>query len=213
MPEKCAICASRRPKRSCPGLRGDICPQCCGQEREETVACPLDCIFLRQGREHEKLKELSRDQLPHPEVQIPDSFLREQEFLVLLVASIFAEAVGRIDGLIDYDAREALASLVQTYKTLGTGLIYESKPANPLAAALHELVQLRVSEFRQRAEQEMGVRRILDSHVLGVLIFFQRMEFQLNNGRRRGRSFLDGVLGFAPRPAMESGPTPSLLAR
>ncbi len=210
MPEKCAICATRRPKRYCPGLRADICPQCCGQEREETVACPLDCSFLRQGREHEKLRELSASEIPHPEIVVKDNFLRDQEFLVLIVASAFAEAVARIDGLIDNDCREALASLVQSYKTLGSGLIYEAKPNNPLAAALHELIQLRVSEMRQRVHQQTGVQSILDSHILGVLVFFQRMELQLNNGRRRGRSFLDGVLGFAPVPTQPPGP-PAIL--
>jgi hypothetical protein len=210
MPEKCAICATRRPKRFCPGLRADICPQCCGQEREETVACPLDCSFLHQGREHEKLRELSADQIPHPDIVVKDGFLRDQEFLVLIVASTFAEAVARIDGLIDNDCRQALASLVQTYKTLGSGLIYEAKPNNPLAAALHELIQLRISEMRQRVHQQTGVHSILDSHILGVLVFFQRMELQLNNGRRRGRSFLDGVLGFAPLPSQQPG-SPAIL--
>lgn len=200
MPATCAICASRRPKRFCPALRSDICPQCCGQEREETLACPLDCSFLRQGREHEKLRELSADQIPHPEIQIPNTFLRDHEFLALTVAAAFAEAVNRIDGLIDNDCREALSSLVQTYKTLGSGLIYEAKPNNPISAALYELIQLRVTEMRQRLHQQTGLQQILDSHVLGVLIFYQRMELQLNNGRRRSRSFLDGVLGFAPAP-------------
>jgi hypothetical protein len=207
MPATCAICASRRPKRFCPAVRSDICPQCCGQEREETLACPLDCSFLRQGREHEKLKELSADQIPHPEIQIPNSFLRDHEFLALTVAAAFAEAVNRIEGLIDNDCREALSSLVQTYKTLGSGLIYEAKPNNPIGAALHELIQLRIAELRQRLHQQTGLQQILDSHVLGVLIFYQRMELQLNNGRRRGRSFLDGVLGFAPAPEpLSNGP-------
>lgn len=208
MPEKCAICAQRRPKRFCPGLRADICPQCCGQEREETVACPLDCSYLRQGREHEKLVELTPEQIPHPEIRIPQSFLQDHEVLALTIAAAFAEAIQRIEGLIDHDCREALASLVQTYKTLGSGLIYEAKPSNPLAAALHELIQLRIAEMRQRLHQQTGIPQILDSQILGMLIFYQRMELQLNNHRRRGRSFLDGVLSFAPRPeAFRPNPT------
>ncbi len=206
MPDKCAICGTRRAKRFCPGWRSDICPQCCGQEREETVACPFDCDFLRQARNHEKVQELTPAQIPHHEIQIKDSFLRDHEILVLVTAAALAEGVTRLEGLIDFDAREALASLVQTYKTLGTGLIYESKPQNPIAAALHELIQLRVSELRQRLQQEAGLPQILDSHILGVLLFFQRMELQINNGRRRGRSFLDAVLAFAPRPAPAAPP-------
>ncbi len=198
MAEKCAVCHHRRAKRHCPALREDICPQCCGQEREETIACPLDCDFLRQGRQNEKLKELSPAELPHPEIVVPERFLREQELLVLTLSSAFAEGMQRIEGLLDSDAREALDSLVRTYKTLESGLIYESKPSNPMAAALHELIQLRANEFRQRVQRESGVSTVLDSHILGSLVFLQRMALQLNNGRRRGRSFLDAVLGFAP---------------
>ncbi len=133
-----------------------------------------------------------------------NAFLRNHEYLVLTIAAAISEAVARIEGLIDNDCREALASLTQTYKTLGSGLIYEAKPNNPIAAALHELIQLRVTEMRQRVHQQSGIHSVLDSHVLGALIFFQRMELQLNNGRRRGRSFLDGVLSFAPQPIAES---------
>lgn len=200
MAEKCVLCAVRRPKRYCPALRGDICPQCCGKEREETVACPFDCEYLRQGRDHERLRELTPEEIPHREIVIQEQFLKDHEPLVLVAAAAIAEGTERLEGLIDADAREALESLVQTYKTLGSGLIYESKPRNPIAAALHELVQLRVAEFRQRITEQAGYAGILDSHVLGVLLFLQRLELQLNNGRRRGRSFLDAVRQFLPPP-------------
>jgi hypothetical protein len=39
---------------------------------------------------------------------------------------------------------------------------------------------------------------IRDSEVLGVLVFLQRLELQNNNGRRRGRAFLDMLRGFFP---------------
>lgn len=200
MPEKCDICATRRPKRYCPGLESDICPQCCGKEREETIACPFDCEFLNQGRAHERLRELQADEIPHPDIIVKEEFLRQHEPLVLVAAAAIAEGSERLEGLIDNDAHEALETLVQTYRTLGSGLLYETKPQNPIAAALHELVQLRVSEFRQRITQQAGYTAILDSHVLGVLIFLQRMELQLNNHRRRGRSFLDAVRRFIPPP-------------
>jgi hypothetical protein len=200
MAEKCVLCAARRPKRYCPALRGDICPQCCGKEREETIACPFDCEYLRQGRGHERLRELAPEEIPHREIVIQEQFLKDHEPLVLVAAAAIAEGTERLEGLIDADAREALESLVQTYKTLRSGLIYESKPRNPIAAALHELVQLRVGEFRQQIAEQAGYAGILDSHVLGVLLFLQRLELQLNNGRRRGRSFLDAVRQFLPPP-------------
>ena len=200
MPEKCAICSTRRAKRLCPGLRADICSICCGREREETIACPFDCEFLNQGRDHARLRELKPEEICHPDIIVKEEFLRDHEPLVLVVAAALADGAESLEGLIDNDAREAIESLVQTYRALGSGLIYESKPKNPIAAALHELVQLRVVEFRQAIEAQAGYAGILDSHVLGVLIFLQRMELQLNNHRRRGRSFLGAVRNFIPPP-------------
>ena len=52
--QPCAICHTRRPRRYCPGVRGHICPVCCGTERENTVSCPLDCPYLREARVREK---------------------------------------------------------------------------------------------------------------------------------------------------------------
>ena len=126
---------------------------------------------------------------------------RDHEPLVLVAAAAVAEGVGRLEGLIDYDAREALESLIKAYKTLEySGIIYETQPQNPIAAALQTLVQMRLQEFRQRVHEYSGYEGIRDSHILGVLLFLQRMELQVNNGRRRGRSFLDAVRRFIPPP-------------
>ncbi len=200
MPETCAICGTRRAKRLCPALGKSICPQCCGEEREETIACPYGCEFLNQSRDRERLRELKQEEIPHPDIIVKEEFLRDHEPLVLVVAAAISEAGDKLEGLVDNDTREALESLIQTYRTLGSGLIFESKPKNPIAAASYEQVQLRVAEFRQRIEAQAGYAAILDSHVLGVLIFLQRMELQLNNNRRRGRSFLDALRHFIPPP-------------
>ena len=118
MAEKCTICKTRRSKRYCPGLRENLCPQCCGQEREESIACPFDCEYLVQGRNHEQLRVLSAAEIPHPEIIVKEEFLRDHEPLVLVAAAAVAEGVGRLEGLIDYDAREALESLIKAYKIL-----------------------------------------------------------------------------------------------
>ena len=50
----CVICEKRKEKRFCPAVHGRICPQCCGEQREVTLDCPSDCVYLQQAREHEK---------------------------------------------------------------------------------------------------------------------------------------------------------------
>lgn len=109
---------------------------------------------------------------------------------------VLAEGLQRIEGIVDADARTALASLAETYRTRQSGLIYESKPSNPIAAALYELVMLRFSEFAQG--QRSGMPPLLDGQVMGAILFFLRLAQQLDNRRRYSRSFFDAVLGFLP---------------
>ena len=61
---KCVICEERKPRRHCPGVRGEICHTCCGQERENTVDCPLDCAYLREARVREKAAEVNPAGIP-----------------------------------------------------------------------------------------------------------------------------------------------------
>jgi len=48
----------RKEKRFCPAVHGRICAQCCGEEREVTIDCPSECVYLQQAREHEKARDL-----------------------------------------------------------------------------------------------------------------------------------------------------------
>ena len=196
----CRICNKRRPKRFCPGVGGDICAICCGTEREVTVTCPFECPFLREARLRDPEPDIDPRKFPHPEIKIDEGFLQKNEALLLLTAGALAKAAINTEGAIDYDVRESLESLVRTYLTTQSGLIYESRPANILAARIHAAVQERMSEFRERIPQ------IRDAEVLGVLAFLQRLEIQHNNERPRGRRFIDRMREFfPPMAAQESG--------
>jgi hypothetical protein len=41
-------------------------------------------------------------------------------------------------GAVDSDVRDALESLIRTYRTLQSGLYYETRPTNLIAAGLHQ---------------------------------------------------------------------------
>jgi hypothetical protein len=101
------------------------------------------------------------------------------------------QAALEIPNVVDADLREALDALVRTYRTLQSGLYYESRPENTLAAAICERVQAAVPEYRQAMAQQSGVQTIRDADILGVLAFLQRMEIQQRNSRRLGRAFID----------------------
>src|SRR5271154_1130369 len=125
---KCQICGVRKPRRYCPGVRGDICPQCCGTEREVTVDCPLECEYLRESRLHERPPEAGADTpFPNRDVNVTEEFLRDHESLVIFLCAQLLTASLATTGAIDFDVRDALDSLIRTYRTLESGLYYESK--------------------------------------------------------------------------------------
>ncbi|MGI8989744.1 MAG: hypothetical protein ACR2I2_09190 [Bryobacteraceae bacterium] len=197
----CAICEIRRPKRYCPGVRGEICTLCCGAEREETVNCPLDCPFLRQAREREKGGTLDAKTMPNADIEISNKFLEENAGLLEILSISLFHASIETAGAIDYDVREALESLIQTYRTLQSGIYYETRPRNPLAAEIGRLAKAAIAEFGEH-------RKIRDAAILGVLVFLQRIELNRNNGRKKGRAFIDLLRTFFPE---EEAAEPSLV--
>ena len=204
----CKLCQTRRARRLCPGVGGEVCSLCCGTERENTVNCPLDCEYLREAREREKPPEIDPESVPNRDVQVTDEFLEKHAVLARAMMRGLATSALGLPGVVDLDVREALDSLTRTYRTLESGLYYESKPANILAARIHELMQKGLEEFRKATVERLGVSTIRDSDVFGVLVFLQHLELQLNNGRRRGRAFLDFLRQQAEADRGEAGAGP-----
>jgi hypothetical protein len=207
----CKICETRRARRTCPAVGGEICSMCCGTERENTLNCPLDCVYLREARLREEPQDLPPEQVPNQDIRISDRFLNENGALLGEMMRELAEVGLGVPGIVDFDLREALDSLVRTYRTRESGLYYDSKPANLLAAGIHERVQEGVDAFRRAAAERFGINTVRDADVLGVLAFLQRVELRLNNGRRRGRAFLDFLrqqigAGDDIRPRSGGGP-------
>jgi hypothetical protein len=207
---KCKICETRKPRRHCPGVNGDICSICCGNEREVTVNCPLDCVYLVEARLHEKPTEINQEQLPNLDVPISEDFLREHEPLLIFLGAKLLEGSLETAGAVDSDVREALESLIRTYRTLQSGLYYESRPANLVAAAIHQKVQDSIQELRKELS-EKGSTAIRDAEILGVLVFLERVSLLHNTGRPKGRSFIDYMRGHFPVKQESSASAPSLI--
>jgi hypothetical protein len=192
----CAICGIRKPRRHCPGLRGDICTVCCGTEREQSVDCPIDCVYLQEAHRHEKLPEIDAAALPNADIKVTEDFLRANEVLLAFLSTAVYEGALAAPGATDYDVREGLEALVRTYRTRSAGLYYESMPVNTFAAAVVTSVQERLDDIKKRETEATGRTSIRDSTVLGLLAFLQRLEYGHNNGRRRSRAFIDFLSGF-----------------
>jgi len=207
----------RKEKRFCPAVHGRICAQCCGEEREVTIDCPSECVYLQQAREHEKardLGELDRTAM-FPEVEIGEQFLYEREELILglsfaltkcarsgagLGAALDASAGNR--SLTDRDLIGALTSLAQSYRTLvESSLIYEQATANLVQQQVAREVETMVKEFREAETKHLGYSRLRDSEVLKALVFLLRMAISRTSGRPKSRAFVDFMFAQFPEKA------------
>jgi hypothetical protein len=204
----CAICRTRRPRRSCPGVHGDICAICCGKEREVTVDCPFDCEYLQEARKHEPPAKIDAATLGNPDIRVTEEFLESHSLLMLAVGGAVLGAAAQARA-VDSDVREALASLIQTYRTLQRGVIYESLPANLMAANLFREVQALVDAYLQQETRRLGMTKTRDSDVLRGLVFFERLALARNNGRPRSRAFLDLLRELQTHSTADA--TPSLI--
>lgn len=198
MTTSCQLCGKRKAKRTCPGVPGDICPQCCGEQREVTIRCPLDCEFLTEARKHERPQEWIASDLVHPDVPLTEQFMRDHHELVLFVSFTLLGAALETEGAVDSDVREALEAMIKTLRTLNSGLIYETRPANPIAATVQERVQLAFEDVKARMAEEAGRTIPRDAEFIGVLVFLARVAAQHDNRRPRGRAFLDFIRSQFP---------------
>jgi hypothetical protein len=178
-------------------VQAEICPVCCGTERENTVDCPLDCAYLREARLRDRPVPITEESLPNKDIQVSEDFIRKQEPVVMWLGNALArvmEARRSVDG----DAREGVESLIKTYRTLESGLIYETRPTNPYAAEIQEALKQAIDELRKRLAETSGMQTVRDADILGALVFLQRLELQHNNGRLRGRAFFDFLRTYFP---------------
>lgn len=194
------ICQTRRPRRFCPGVGGDICSLCCGTERENTVDCPLDCEYLQESRQRERPEPLDPAQMPHADIRVSDEFMERNRTLIGFLTQALAEAGVGTRGAIDLDVREALDALVRTYRTRESGLYYDTRPANPIAAQVGDYISKVLEGLQRDLAQRSPGTVVRDADVLGSLVFLARLEVQLNNGRRRGRAFIDFLRANSPEP-------------
>ena len=190
----CAICNRRKEKRFCPAVHGRICPQCCGEQREITLDCPSECVYLQQAREHEKprpIEELDQSAL-FPKADIGQQFLYEQEHLILGLSYALAKSAHADRGIRDSDLVSVLSTMASRYETLaGSGLHYEIPVTNLAHQAVASELQKMVKEYREAEQKHVGYSRLRDSDVFLALVFLLRMASTRTSGRPKSRAFVD----------------------
>ena len=197
----CAICEKRKEKRFCPAIHGRICSQCCGEQREVTLDCPSDCVYLLQAREHEKprpMQDLDQDAL-FPRVEIGKPFLYEQEHLIVGLSYALARSARADRTLVDSTLIAALTSMAKTYETLvNSGLHYETPTTSGSQHAIVGEMQTMLKEYRETEQKNLGYSRLRDADVLRALVFLVSMAQARTSGRPKARAFVDFLFATFP---------------
>lgn len=198
----CQICGVRRARRECPGLTGreghpaQICTICCGTEREVSINCPLDCEYLREARANEARYEANHAQEaeppnPHADVKITEDFLRDHEELFMGLAVSVVRGAFSTPGVVDADVRAAVQAMIKTYRTLESGLVYETRAEDRVAAELQAKLEQAVVDLGKMRSEQVGIGAYRPVEILGTLVFLATLGARFDNGRAKGRRFLD----------------------
>lgn len=169
---------------------------CCGTHREIDFTCPLECEFLQEAHRHEKPQPVA--ELSYPEIRVDEEFLTGHEELFLVSAQALVEGALRADGAVDNDLLAALEALIQTRRTLDSGLVYETRAENTVAAAIQRSVSDALAEYEKLRAERDPLAPVRNNEVLGVLAFLHRFGLQNRNGRPRGRMYLDLLRTMVP---------------
>jgi hypothetical protein len=201
----CVICKIRKEKRFCPAVHGRICPQCCGEQREVTLECPLDCPYLIQAREHEKPR--SADHIDPAalflQIEVSDQFMYQHEHLLMGLTYALAKAARGDRSLHDQDLIAALTVLAKSYeRRVNSGLHYEQPLTSDSQRRAANEVETMVREYREAEQKHMGYSSLRDSEVLNALVFLVRLAHGRTSGRPKSRAFVEFV--FAQFPEKES---------
>ena len=199
----CKLCGERRAKRACPAVKGDICSICCGTEREVSLACPIGCEYLREAHRHEKSLPVDPKEVSDPDIDVSEHFVRSHEELLLFCVYSLVQAALRTAGAVDTDVLVALEALIKTYRTTEAGLLYETRPENTLAASVQRAFSDSLADYQKVKDEKESDTPATNAEILTMLVFLRRIGQQNQNGRPRGRMYIDMLSHMTPNAGVD----------
>ncbi len=196
----CPICNKRKAKRLCPARAESICTICCGEQREVTIDCPNDCEHLKASREYDYSRlVVDRQTLPFKEAKFGHEFARSYGPLLAALDYAVVKFAAEHRDLVDSDVLVALRTLAETYQTQSSGIIYEKPIDYALQRDLYGALKTAIADFRTKLEREAGIGTLRDSEVRDCLIFLTQLAAVYQNGRPKGRAYLDLIRAQFPK--------------
>ena len=135
----------------------------------------FDCRYLQEARHHDYTGGIDPKDFPHKEIRIDEAFLKDHSELIDTCGRELLAGALAIPGATDLDVRGALEALVQTYKTLESGLYYDTRPDSVFARRIMDHAQEAVQSFREEEAERTGFARTRDNDLLRIWVFLYRM--------------------------------------
>jgi hypothetical protein len=136
-------------------------------------------------------RQVDWSKVPFADARIPFEFAQSHtRLLAALISSIWEHARDHRQ-VVDTDAIAALQALAETYRTLSSGLYYEKPPDYLHRRELYHVLKAALQEFKQDETQRHGLTTTRDSEIRDALIFLTQLGAIHENGRPKGRAFLD----------------------
>jgi hypothetical protein len=201
----CPICEKRKPARFCPAKGEKICAVCCGREREVSIDCPSDCTYLVAAHryEDEHQRSLPAD-TPLLDVKLPQDLLHTHQQLMSAIAFSIAKFCTVQPATHDGDVLDAIHALVETYKTLDSGILYQRPPEALLPRELYAALAAYLDEVKKQLAEQASSAKLKDKDVFYLLVFLHRMGLLRTNGRPRSRRYIEFLRSqFAQTPELK----------
>jgi hypothetical protein len=142
-------------------------------------------------RYDEGRRQVDWSKVPFADVRIPFEFAESHTRLVAALLASIWEYAQEHRQVVDTDAIAALQALAETYRTLSSGLYYERPPDYLYRRELYYALKEGLEEFKQEETQRAGLAVTRDSEIRDALIFLTQLGATRENGRPKGRAFLD----------------------
>ncbi|MGI8960222.1 MAG: hypothetical protein ACR2IV_10765 [Bryobacteraceae bacterium] len=142
-------------------------------------------------------------QLANPDVPVSEEFIRSHEEFLLFAIYSLVQAALRTSPAVDSDVIDALEALIQTHRTLESGLYYETRAQNRIAAGIQRAFEASLADYQKQRTEREHLSSVRNVEILGILVFLHRLGQRNQNGRPRGRMYLDLLRHMTPEPGVQ----------
>ncbi len=135
--------------------------------------------------------EIDWSKVPFPESKFDRRFAQANGYLLHAIDHEIVKFAVENRATVDSDVLAILQNLAESYRTQSSGIIYEKPIDYALQRALYNAVKAAIADFRQKEVQHAGMATVRDRDIRDSLIFLTQLAFVHQNGRPKGRAYLD----------------------